>query len=251
MSKVEPMDQVRFLVSCIGHTSNGRSKPDFEAVALDLGIVSKAAAQKRYERMLKANNVTPVGRAASKAPAAANDDEAKPGARKPAAKKTAGAKRTPVPSNAPAPKAAAGSKRKPSARLAVPNGRRAVKKIKYSDSVKSEDDSDDKPDSAESDDEMSEEDATEKSAARLPTPPTRAKATRAPASKRGTARGSNRAVKKEADQIKVKNDEPESDDVQEGVDEAVSKKDIKRENENDSELSDPPTADEGPVKEEQ
>ncbi|KAG6004119.1 hypothetical protein E4U21_001390 [Claviceps maximensis] len=52
----EPADQVKFLVSCIGHTNNGR--PDFTAVAEELGIVSKAAAQKRYERMLKANGVT-------------------------------------------------------------------------------------------------------------------------------------------------------------------------------------------------
>ncbi|KAG5977864.1 hypothetical protein E4U55_006476 [Claviceps digitariae] len=52
----DPADQVKFLVSCIGHTNNGR--PDFTAVAEELGIVSKAAAQKRYERMLKANGVT-------------------------------------------------------------------------------------------------------------------------------------------------------------------------------------------------
>ncbi|KAG6029051.1 hypothetical protein E4U41_000502 [Claviceps citrina] len=48
-------DQVKFLVSCIGHSTNGR--PDFAAVAEELGIVTKAAAQKRYERMLKANGV--------------------------------------------------------------------------------------------------------------------------------------------------------------------------------------------------
>ncbi|KAM0250892.1 hypothetical protein ACHAQJ_008426 [Trichoderma viride] len=55
MSKQDPAEQVRFLVSCIGHTTNGR--PDFTLVAEELGIVSKAAAQKRYERMLKANGV--------------------------------------------------------------------------------------------------------------------------------------------------------------------------------------------------
>ncbi|RFU80938.1 hypothetical protein TARUN_1223 [Trichoderma arundinaceum] len=61
MSKQDPAEQVRFLVSCIGHTTNGR--PDFALVATELGIVSKAAAlsplnsQKRYERMLKANGV--------------------------------------------------------------------------------------------------------------------------------------------------------------------------------------------------
>ncbi|KOS20515.1 hypothetical protein ESCO_005418 [Escovopsis weberi] len=56
MSKTDPSEQVRFLVSCIGHTSNGR--PDFAAVAEELGIVTKAAAQKRYERMLKAHGVS-------------------------------------------------------------------------------------------------------------------------------------------------------------------------------------------------
>ncbi|KAH7157059.1 hypothetical protein EDB81DRAFT_757452 [Dactylonectria macrodidyma] len=57
MSKQEPSDQVKFLVTCIGHTTNGR--PDFQAVADDLSIVSKAAAQKRYERMLKSYNIKP------------------------------------------------------------------------------------------------------------------------------------------------------------------------------------------------
>ncbi|RKL35524.1 hypothetical protein BFJ72_g8754 [Fusarium proliferatum] len=55
MSKQEPADQVKFLVSCIGHTSNGR------AVAEELNIVSKAAAQKRYERMLKAHGISRPG----------------------------------------------------------------------------------------------------------------------------------------------------------------------------------------------
>ncbi|RSL55991.1 hypothetical protein CEP54_009091 [Fusarium duplospermum] len=59
MSKQDPADQVKFLVSCIGHTSNGR--PDFQAVADELAIVSKAAAQKRYERMLKAHGISRPG----------------------------------------------------------------------------------------------------------------------------------------------------------------------------------------------
>ncbi|KAL7922974.1 hypothetical protein ACQKWADRAFT_312505 [Trichoderma austrokoningii] len=81
MSKQDPAEQVRFLVSCIGHTTNGR--PDFTLVAEELGIVTKAAAQKRYERMLKANGVN------SSRPAAkggAGDDKAPttPVKRKPA-----------------------------------------------------------------------------------------------------------------------------------------------------------------------
>ncbi|KAK5997109.1 hypothetical protein PT974_02461 [Cladobotryum mycophilum] len=71
MSKQDPSEQVRFLVSCIGHTSNGR--PDFAAVAEELGIVTKAAAQKRYERMLKANNVN-----ASKPASKVSDGDEKP-----------------------------------------------------------------------------------------------------------------------------------------------------------------------------
>ncbi|RGP64140.1 hypothetical protein FSPOR_8158 [Fusarium sporotrichioides] len=70
MSKQEPIDQVKFLVSCIGHTSNGR--PDFQAVADELDIVTKAAAQKRYERMLKAHGIARPG-----ALAAANNSDGK------------------------------------------------------------------------------------------------------------------------------------------------------------------------------
>ncbi|TFB05286.1 hypothetical protein CCMA1212_002973 [Trichoderma ghanense] len=85
MSKQDPAEQVRFLVSCIGHTANGR--PDFTLVAQELGIVSKAAAQKRYERMLKANGVSAASKAASKA--SADDDATTPAStpvkRKPAA----------------------------------------------------------------------------------------------------------------------------------------------------------------------
>ncbi|PTB79227.1 hypothetical protein M440DRAFT_1436563 [Trichoderma longibrachiatum ATCC 18648] len=82
MSKQDPAEQVRFLVSCIGHTTNGR--PDFTLVAQELGIVSKAAAQKRYERMLKANGVS-----ASSKKASGDDDLTTPAStpvkRKPAA----------------------------------------------------------------------------------------------------------------------------------------------------------------------
>ncbi|PHH65172.1 hypothetical protein CDD81_3303 [Ophiocordyceps australis] len=55
VKKIESSDQVDFLVACIKHSNNG--KPDFGAVAEELNIVSKAAAQKRYERMLKAHQV--------------------------------------------------------------------------------------------------------------------------------------------------------------------------------------------------
>ncbi|KAF7559724.1 hypothetical protein G7046_g4434 [Stylonectria norvegica] len=93
-SKQDPSDQVKFLVACIGHTTNGR--PDFAQVANDLAIVSKAAAQKRYERMLKAHGINTKGGAATsgnttpdKAPATPNKRKAKaPTATGSATKKT-------------------------------------------------------------------------------------------------------------------------------------------------------------------
>ncbi|KAI9158485.1 hypothetical protein HJFPF1_06480 [Paramyrothecium foliicola] len=98
MSKQDPSDQVRFLVECIRHTANGR--PDFAAVAGELGIVSKAAAQKRYERMLKANNV------GSKPAAKSSNDEEET----PKAKRTA--KATPTKRKAPAKNGRASKKAK-------------------------------------------------------------------------------------------------------------------------------------------
>ncbi|KAL2205301.1 hypothetical protein CC79DRAFT_1359296 [Sarocladium strictum] len=107
MSKQDPTDQVKFLVSCIGHTSNGR--PDFQAVANELGIVSKAAAQKRYERMLKANGVTakPASKDGSNSdekspktsPKRKSNGDAKP--KRPAAKKVKAESSSPARSETP------------------------------------------------------------------------------------------------------------------------------------------------------
>ncbi|KAK0740659.1 hypothetical protein B0T18DRAFT_431931 [Schizothecium vesticola] len=49
--------QFRFLISCIKHSVAG--KVDFQAVATELEIVTKAAAAKRYERLLKAHDASP------------------------------------------------------------------------------------------------------------------------------------------------------------------------------------------------
>ncbi|PFH60027.1 hypothetical protein XA68_11548 [Ophiocordyceps unilateralis] len=65
MSKTDTNEQVNFLVSCIRNATGG--KPDFSAVAEELGIVSKAAAHKRYERLLKAYGVSGQKSATSKA----------------------------------------------------------------------------------------------------------------------------------------------------------------------------------------
>ncbi|OAA43783.1 hypothetical protein NOR_04358 [Metarhizium rileyi] len=85
----DPTEQVRFLVTCIGNTSNGR--PDFAAVAEELGIVSKAAAQKRYERMLKANGVSAV-----RPPAKGGEEGAIPTPQTTPVKRKAAAPRTPA-----------------------------------------------------------------------------------------------------------------------------------------------------------
>ncbi|KAK3997119.1 hypothetical protein QBC44DRAFT_209872, partial [Cladorrhinum sp. PSN332] len=70
MPGLDPEAQFKFLLSCIRHSSAGRviafpfSSPkanhpqvDFNAVAEELDIVSKAAAAKRYERLLKAHGI--------------------------------------------------------------------------------------------------------------------------------------------------------------------------------------------------
>ncbi|GAB0142669.1 bifunctional chorismate synthase/riboflavin reductase [Epichloe bromicola] len=65
----DPADQVKFLVSCIGHTTNGRVRlPPFSLLPkiptktppslISLPLPKNLAFQKRYERMLKANGVT-------------------------------------------------------------------------------------------------------------------------------------------------------------------------------------------------
>ncbi|KAI0025888.1 hypothetical protein F4780DRAFT_234352 [Xylariomycetidae sp. FL0641] len=65
--------QFRFLISCIRNSANG--KVDFEKVAAECEVVSKGAAAKRYERLMKQHGITTGASAvkkeagASKAPA--------------------------------------------------------------------------------------------------------------------------------------------------------------------------------------
>ncbi|KAI0429015.1 hypothetical protein F5Y09DRAFT_343121 [Xylaria sp. FL1042] len=49
----------RFLISCIRHSASG--KVDFEEVRKECNIVSKGAAAKRYERLMKAHGIGPNG----------------------------------------------------------------------------------------------------------------------------------------------------------------------------------------------
>ncbi|VBB83809.1 Putative protein of unknown function [Podospora comata] len=58
MPALDAEQHLRFLLSCVKHASAGRV--NFDAVSQELGIVSKAAAAKRYERLLKAHDLTPA-----------------------------------------------------------------------------------------------------------------------------------------------------------------------------------------------
>ncbi|CAO1602227.1 hypothetical protein XANCAGTX0491_005855 [Xanthoria calcicola] len=50
-------EQFKFLIACIRHGVNG--KIDWEEVAKECSIVSKGAAAKRYERLMKAHDISP------------------------------------------------------------------------------------------------------------------------------------------------------------------------------------------------
>ncbi|RJE19929.1 hypothetical protein PHISCL_07732 [Aspergillus sclerotialis] len=50
-------EQFQFLISCIKHSREG--KVNFEAVAQECDIISKGAAAKRYERLMKAHGIHP------------------------------------------------------------------------------------------------------------------------------------------------------------------------------------------------
>ncbi|ELR04739.1 hypothetical protein VC83_00684 [Pseudogymnoascus destructans] len=52
-------EQFRFLISCIRWSNNG--KVDFTEVAKECQVVSKGAAAKRYERMMRAHGIHPNG----------------------------------------------------------------------------------------------------------------------------------------------------------------------------------------------
>ncbi|KAL8750921.1 MAG: hypothetical protein Q9184_006243, partial [Pyrenodesmia sp. 2 TL-2023] len=74
-------EQLKFLLSCIRHSVNG--KIDFTEVASECSIISKGAAAKRYERLMKAHNIEKkpdlLPRDASVASAKVRRGEVKPG----------------------------------------------------------------------------------------------------------------------------------------------------------------------------
>ncbi|EGO56779.1 hypothetical protein NEUTE1DRAFT_138874 [Neurospora tetrasperma FGSC 2508] len=79
--------QMNFLLTCIKHSTNG--KINWTEVAEELSIVSKAAAAKRYERLLKAHDIQPPKNYGS-----LTDDVGASGASSPAKAKTPRAPRS-------------------------------------------------------------------------------------------------------------------------------------------------------------
>ncbi|KAI1965892.1 hypothetical protein LOZ58_000792 [Ophidiomyces ophidiicola] len=59
MSRISSEEQLNFLLSCVKNSNNG--KVNFDLVAKECEIVSKGAAAKRYERLMKANGINPNG----------------------------------------------------------------------------------------------------------------------------------------------------------------------------------------------
>ncbi|XDG02935.1 hypothetical protein ABKA04_002550 [Annulohypoxylon sp. FPYF3050] len=59
MAPLDIDSQFKFLIACIKHSSAG--KVDFGEVAKELSIISKGAAAKRYERLMKAHGISNGG----------------------------------------------------------------------------------------------------------------------------------------------------------------------------------------------
>ncbi|PYH36834.1 uncharacterized protein BO87DRAFT_452857 [Aspergillus neoniger CBS 115656] len=58
-NRITPEEQLQFLLSCIRHSNSG--KIDFTVVAQECNIITKAAAAKRYERLLKSHGINTSG----------------------------------------------------------------------------------------------------------------------------------------------------------------------------------------------
>ncbi|KAI9931476.1 hypothetical protein MW887_010051 [Aspergillus wentii] len=59
MSRITSDEQFQFLISCIRFSNGG--KVDFAEVAKECNIVTKGAAAKRYERLMKTHGINPNG----------------------------------------------------------------------------------------------------------------------------------------------------------------------------------------------
>ncbi|PGH17709.1 hypothetical protein AJ80_04717 [Polytolypa hystricis UAMH7299] len=117
MSRTSSEEQFNFLLKCVKHSNNG--KVDFEKVAQECAIVSKGAAAKRYERMMKANGINPNGGPAS--PTEATTPQSTP-------KKATAATKTPTKGKAGGTTPSTGRKRKARASSATTTpGKKKVK----------------------------------------------------------------------------------------------------------------------------
>ncbi|ETS79514.1 hypothetical protein PFICI_09367 [Pestalotiopsis fici W106-1] len=85
MSTKDDSTQFQFLITCIKNSNAG--KVDFGAVAEQLGIVSKGAAAKRYERLMKAHGIGPNGIAGTASPKKAAIKKEKGAGKSPAKKR--------------------------------------------------------------------------------------------------------------------------------------------------------------------
>ncbi|CAK37075.1 hypothetical protein AnigIFM63604_010327 [Aspergillus niger] len=72
-TRITPDEQLHFLLSCIRHSNSG--KIDFTTVAKECSIVTKAAAAKRYERLLKSHGINTSG--SGSLPSSSNNTPAK------------------------------------------------------------------------------------------------------------------------------------------------------------------------------
>ncbi|EAS30784.3 uncharacterized protein CIMG_06263 [Coccidioides immitis RS] len=133
MSRTSSEEQLNFLLSCVKHSNNG--KVNFEAVATECEIVTKGAAAKRYERLLKANGINPNGRGPA-------DDEASTPTENTTPKK---------PRKTAASKAGTPKEKEPKSANATPRKRRGgkaataaspTKKAKSAEKIKEEDSGD-------------------------------------------------------------------------------------------------------------
>ncbi|KAL5326143.1 hypothetical protein ACEPPN_007281 [Leptodophora sp. 'Broadleaf-Isolate-01'] len=88
MAPASNEEQFKFLISCIRYTNNG--KVDFSQVAKECKIVSKGAAAKRYERMMRAHGIASNAATIKPAPARSlksERNESTPPSSSPTAKK--------------------------------------------------------------------------------------------------------------------------------------------------------------------
>ncbi|KAF8856306.1 hypothetical protein BDZ45DRAFT_691931 [Acephala macrosclerotiorum] len=69
MAPASNEEQFKFLISCIRYSNNGKQQVDFGQVARECKIVSKGAAAKRYERMMRAHGIAPNAATIKPAPA--------------------------------------------------------------------------------------------------------------------------------------------------------------------------------------